>query len=103
MSQVMQETEPTQEELMKRAYRDALQCQSACNLSGVLYQFTRHMKTICREPLGTDERNTHPIVKMFLSKLLSLAQMNNSGDVEDADEKCCEGAGMTMDKYRATF
>ena len=104
MSQDQATEEPTQEEKMKRAYRDALQCQSACNLSGVLHSFDRHMTTICREPgLGTDDRNTHPVVKMFLSKLLSLAGMNDGGDFGDADEKCCEGAGMTMEEYRKTF
>ena len=94
---------PTQEEKMKRAYRDALECQNACNLSGVLYAFKRHMETICKEPgLGTEERNIHPIVKMYLSKLISLAKMD-SGDFGDADVRCCEGAGMTMEEYRKTF
>lgn len=101
MSQATQK--PTQKEKMKRAYRDALECQNACNLSGVLYAFNQSVETICKEPgLGTDERNIHPIVKMYLSKLISLARMDG-GDFGNADEKCCEGAGMTMEEYRKTF
>lgn len=59
---------------MKDAARDALQCQNACNLSGVAHSFLDAVKFI-RESnpgLSTGEINRHPIVTLFLSKLVSL-------------------------------
>ena len=95
-------TEPTQQDAMRRAYANALRCQGACNLSGVLYSFARDMAVICKETprLGTDDKNHHPIVRMYLSKLVSLAGMIDGGDIGDADEQCCDGASITMDQYR---
>lgn len=57
---------------MLEAYKDALFCQDACNLSGVLYSFSRHMKTLCDEIPDTKSRNTHPVAKLFASKIASL-------------------------------
>lgn len=64
---------------IQQAARTALECQDACNLSGVLASF----KEIVHEVLwpearrlgkGTDFVNTHPIVTLFLDKLASLNQ-----------------------------
>ena len=60
---------------MQRAYDDALVVQSACNLSGVVFSFARHMETICDEcrMQGTDAKNTHPVVRLFVTQLMWLA------------------------------
>lgn len=60
---------------MQMAYDDALVVQSACNLSGVVFSFARHMETICDEcrMQGTDAKNTHPVVRLFVTQLMWLA------------------------------
>jgi hypothetical protein len=61
----------------KEAAQAAIDCQDACNLSGVVFTFAEAMHAICEEGHraghGTDWKNTHPIVRMFLYKLTSLA------------------------------
>lgn len=62
---------------MQAAWNDAMVVQDACNLSGVVFSFARHMETICDEARkqgqGTEWRNKHPIVRLFLNQLLHLA------------------------------
>jgi hypothetical protein len=59
------------------AYKDALECQDACNLSGIVYTLAKHLPTLWAEAnekgLGTDSTNRHSVVQLFLSKLVSLA------------------------------
>lgn len=54
----------------------ALGCQDACNLSGVLFSFADAMHAICDEATaqkhGTEWKNTHPVVTVFLEKLMDL-------------------------------
>jgi hypothetical protein len=62
---------------IQKAAKDAIDCQDACNASGVLFSFARHMQTLCNEAnrlnLGTDWKNRNAIVILFLDKLTSLA------------------------------
>jgi len=60
-----------QEQLIA-AYRDAVQVQDACNLSGVVFSFARHMQTLCDMGLDTDQKNQHPVSVLFSSKITSL-------------------------------
>lgn len=55
-----------------KAYREALAVQDACNLSGVVHAFSRHMKTLSELGLPTDEKNRHPVAVLFSSKIASL-------------------------------
>lgn len=53
--------------------------QDACNLSGLVYAWSRAMKRLCvllREQgqNDTDARNTHPINVLWASKVASLTQ-----------------------------
>lgn len=83
---------------MQKAYDDALVVQSACNLSGIVFSFAKHMDTLCDEAQrlgqGTEWRNTHPIVKLFVAQLLHLS----FGDAVDspqyftAHDECCKNA-----------
>lgn len=54
----------------------ALDCQDACNLSGVAHSLSRAVAAIWDEAnktgKGTDWVNTHPIVALYLSKLCDL-------------------------------
>jgi len=66
---------------IQTAAQIALDCQDACNLSGVLASFKEIVHEVIwpearRLGKGTDYVNTHPIVTLFLSKLCSL----NRGD-----------------------
>jgi hypothetical protein len=61
--------------------KEAIQVQDACNLSGVVHGFSRAM-TELREilratggDLSTDAVNTHPICRMWASKIHDLARM----------------------------
>jgi hypothetical protein len=60
----------------QKAAQDALDCQDACNLSGVVFSFAEAMHAICdaQQLIGesTKWKNTHPIVTLFLSKLSDL-------------------------------
>lgn len=60
----------------KRAAELALDCQDACNLSGVVHSFADAVRALWDEAhatgKGTAWVNEHPIVTLFLDKLVSL-------------------------------
>jgi hypothetical protein len=60
----------------QEAARWAIDCQDACNLSGVTHSYDKAVSAVFEEAQklgkGTDWINTHPIVTLFLSKLGSL-------------------------------
>ena len=71
----------------------ALECQDACNLSGVLASF----KEIVHEVLWPEARrlgqgtawvNSHPVVTLFLSKLCSLNRGYYECDYLHASDAC---------------
>jgi len=62
---------------IQQAAQTALDCQDACNLSGVLASFKEIVHEVIwpearRLGKGTEFVNTHPIVVLFLSKLVDL-------------------------------
>jgi len=60
-------------ERVSRMYADAIIVQDACNLSGVVHAFSRHMETLFDMGItDTDARNRHPISVLFSSKIASL-------------------------------
>jgi hypothetical protein len=66
-------------EMAKHA-RDALLVQGACNLSGVVFAYARVMDFLCElsnrpgsEIKGTDDRNGHPLARLFADKCASLS------------------------------
>lgn len=68
------------------AAKDAIQCQDACNMSGVVHSMSRHMTAIREEqPMGTDDLNRHPVVVLFADKIASLANVQNLGNSAFAD------------------
>jgi len=58
-------------------YDKALQAQSACNLSGVVFSFAEIMQRICdqgrEEGHGSDWRNKHPICRLFAEQIAHLS------------------------------
>lgn len=67
---------------IEQAAKDALLVQDACNLSGVLHSFSQAMEAINAAMRdageGTDWRNNHPIVRLYVDKLASLCGMQGS-------------------------
>src|SRR5260370_19523782 len=76
----------------QEAARTALECQDACNLSGVVFSFAQAMQAICDEQnrlgKGTDWKNAHPIVTLYLSKLGSLNRGYYECDYMHASDAC---------------
>lgn len=78
---------------IKEAAQQALGIQDACNLSGVAFAFGRVMQVICDNcppNAGTEWRNTHPVVTMFL---LKMSELNGCGSTlhesyERAENEC---------------
>ncbi|MFZ4580975.1 MAG: hypothetical protein ACOYOB_21530 [Myxococcota bacterium] len=109
------------------AAQQAFDVQDACNLSGCAYSFSRVMDCICTEDrlrsaafdqarhgdmteperrrlagrFGTEWKNQHPIVRLFLSKMHDLAGMGPS-DVKpfgEAYDLCCKIAAGDTEAY----
>lgn len=79
---------PEAEELagrVERMYSDALIVQDACNLSGVVHSFSKHMQTLSDMGIdNTDDKNRHPICVLFSSKIASLTGSENFKDFSRA-------------------
>jgi len=79
---------------IQEAAKQALECQDACNLSGIVRAFdTILMETLWPEAhrtgAGTDWVNTHPISRVFIDKFTSLAgTQNDAAAVYAAFEEC---------------
>ena len=58
---------------MSSIYRNALDVQSASNLSGVVLQFARDMKRISEEVRasggGTEQANRHPVCRLYAEQI----------------------------------
>lgn len=78
----------------------AMDIQDACNLSGVAHAFSRAMHVLFEESErlheGTEWRNTHPIVTLYLSKLGSLNRGYYECDFAKAWAACEELAKQTV-------
>jgi hypothetical protein len=71
------------EMLTKDDWKSAIEVQDACNLSGVVHSLARILPKIREEKdcTGTDYVNGHPIVRLYVAKLMHLAQMDDPSDV----------------------
>lgn len=83
----------TYDQALRRLAQQALQVQSACNMSGIAQTFARvvlELRSLHPE-FGTEMINMHPITQMWVSKLHTLAGMGLS-DVEQFGSayKTCE-------------
>lgn len=68
-------------ELTLEDYENALCAQDACNLSGVVHEFSRLCGKLWQteeaEQLGTAWVNKHPLVKLYAMKIFDLAVGEN--------------------------
>ena len=82
--------------LTKWDYQQALDAQSACNLSGIVRTFSEVTRRIWDEVRanggGTDDVNKHPICRMYAEQIayLSGASFGDSGSYILADIACRE-------------
>lgn len=84
---------------MRNVYQDALDVQSACNLSGVAHSLSRHLTEnvwpeVRANNGGTDDVNRHPAVILFVAQLLYLStgQMLDMDKYSEAYKVCREKA-----------
>lgn len=77
---------------IQEAAQAALDCQDACNLSGVVFSFAKAMQIICDEAnakgYGTAWKNEHPIVLLFVDKLGSLCHVQDAITHSRAYDSC---------------
>lgn len=65
--------------ISKKMWQQAIDVQNACNLSGVAFAFGAVVQAVCDEAQelgqGTDYRNSHPIIRLWLDKMCHLADI----------------------------
>lgn len=76
-------------QLTSNDYLNALDSQTACNLSGIVYSFARVMEEICNDERqnGTDAINRHPICRLYAEQIMHLTSPCSYSDAHDACEK----------------
>jgi hypothetical protein len=80
--------------LTAKDYQTALDVQSACNLSGVVFSFAHIMEKICEDVKGTDDRNNHAICRLFAEQIMFLT---SSKDYMDAYNECEQKASQSIE------
>lgn len=71
-------------------YRFALDSQSACNLSGIVFSFAEIMGRICKDGGDTQDRNTHAICRLFAEQIYFLATAGEAPSAYHEAHKTCE-------------
>ena len=66
---------------IQQAAQSTLDVQSACNASGVVFGLSKAMDAICdesnRRGKGTDWKNKHPILYLYVNKLADMTGQND--------------------------
>lgn len=79
----MQQSELVVQQERLRAFRQVIDCQNACNLTGVLGLAETVVSAICQDDtdyrLGTERKNRHPLAILFLDKCDDLTCRDHSG------------------------
>lgn len=88
----LQETD-TLMERYRRCAKDALDVQSACNLSGVVHSYSKAMSTLwevahAQKKGGTDWVNRHPIAVLFAVQVASITRVAIIADDACDYSKC---------------
>ena len=81
----------TKPKLTARDYEMAHASQSACNLSGIVLSLARLMPAISAETCGTNDRNQHPIVRLYAEQIHFLASGCSYSDAYRICEERAEG------------
>lgn len=68
---------------LKQAAQSALDVQTACNLSGVVFSFAEVMRVLCDDRrLDTNDRNKHAICRLYAEQI---AHLSGAGVPSDPD------------------
>jgi hypothetical protein len=80
-SKVISKEEKAEKEVIINEYLKAIDIQNASNLSAIAREFDNAFNVLWMEAhkngLGTDYVNSHPIVMLYISKLISLSGYND--------------------------
>jgi len=68
--------------LTRSDWQRALDAQSACNLSGIVFSFAETMQRICNDVPDTGPRNAHPICVLYATQI---AHLSDHGGLCDPD------------------
>jgi len=86
----------TDEQLTPHDYQSALDAQSACNLSGLVFSFASVIKRIWAEARagghGTDWVNRHPISRLYAEQIMHLAAGYSDDSYTKAYDTCAREA-----------
>lgn len=87
---------------IKQLAQDAIDVQSACNLSGVVHAFSRlitELRGLLEKDPGfsTESLNQHPIVQAYADKLASLARIQNDIDASMRAHGACNALAAAPD------
>ncbi len=78
--------------LTPQDYRDALEVQNACNLSGIVRSFSRATEKLWAEARargeGTEFVNRHPISVLYAAKLANLSGADRAAGFAEAWGEC---------------
>jgi hypothetical protein len=80
--------------ITEKDYGQAILAQDACNLSGLVHSLSQLVDKLWADPecTGTDWVNTHPLVVMYVSKLVSLSGAERGLVFSHAYEVCRQKA-----------
>ena len=100
----------TEREELRKVTELAMQVQDACNIGGMVCHFPRVLAAVSAATNGTDEKNTHPIIRVWLDKMCHLAGIQASDGeranerISDAFDWCLEGGNLpTWHKASAVY
>ena len=87
-----------------KAAADAIAVQDASNIGGVSHSFRQAIQTLQQVShhiggLGTDWINQHPIVCLYISKLISLSRFNNDTEEFHIAYTACEKIAQNKPVY----
>lgn len=78
---------------LKQAAQSALAAQSAPNLSGVVYGFSRAMEVICAHETDSVLRRSHPVAVLYATQiafLTGVASIHSDPDAYGDAYRACE-------------
>jgi len=92
------EYSPEQQEtyrIINGMWQEAIDVQSACNLSGVVHAYAKILSVLCKTTQSTNERNRHPVCVLFSSKIASLTGSEDTQRTADAYTACVRQAELS--------
>lgn len=97
MTQEEELSSRVREQVLAELCQKALTVQDACNLSGVVHEFSLVMSQLSiladAQGFGTDWKNTHPVAVLYSSKIASLTHSEHPLEFSRAYDFCKQQVG----------